>query len=157
MFVFEHKKAAVRFIFILKFTHMKNQWIFAAFLASAAAFAPACKKNTTNEKASAAAPAIDVSKMQGQWQSNDDPKNVIVVAGDKLTSIYDGQIVSEKTIEVHNACPEPCAGGVKNMPCFMLKGQFDATCYSLVSLDANGLQYSMLGGRGNTLSYKKVQ
>jgi len=93
--------------------------------------------------------------LEGRWRSADDSKSVIVVSGESFISIYDGSVVSEDTVEYFEKCPNECMEGL-DMACFMVKGEFDATCYAIVSVTENELQYSMLGGPGNTLTYRKI-
>jgi len=98
---------------------------------------------------------LDETVLEGRWRSVDDSKSVIVVSGDSFISIYDGSVVSEDTVEYFEACPAVCAENL-DMACFMVKGEFDATCYAVVSVTESELRYSLLGGTGNTLTYRKI-
>ena len=98
---------------------------------------------------------VNETVLEGRWRSADDSKSVIVVSGESFISIYDGSVVSEETVEYFAKCPDECMESL-DMACFMVKGEFDATCYAIVSVTENELQYSMLGGPGNTLTYRKI-
>lgn len=118
----------------------------------------ACKNDKTASNGTA---TIDLEQtkelMQGRWRSTSDPKEVVVIVGDSFTTIYDGSPSGENTLEFYEKCPEGCAGGVKDISCFMVKAQLDAVCYAIVSVSATTLQYSLLGGPGNTLTYTKIE
>ncbi len=112
-----------------------------------------CASETTD--ASSTTADANETVLEGRWRSADDSKSVIVVSGESFISIYDGSVVSEETVEYFATCPDVCMEGL-DMACFMVKGEFDATCYAIVSVTENELQYSMLGGPGNTLTYRKI-
>lgn len=100
-----------------------------------------------------------VSKMQGKWQSLDDAKNEIVVKDANFETFYDGKSVSVETIEFFENCPVECSASgtidVKGMKCFMTKGQFDASCCSLLKLDEQNLEYAVIGSTGKALRFKR--
>ncbi len=113
-----------------------------------------------------AAPKTDTSKgdivasLQGKWQSLDDSKNIIEIKGNDFITIYDGKEVSKESLEVSAETDKDCAAAssvdLKGQKIFMTKGQFDASCFSLIRVDAQSLEYSMVGGTGNTLKFKKI-
>lgn len=105
----------------------------------------------------------DIStRMQGKWQSVDDAKNVIEVKGNKMTTIYDkdskNAIVEE--IDFSQNCQKECSMNgdidLKGTTCFMTKGQYDASCFTLLSVDDKFLEYAMIGGTGKSLKFKKI-
>lgn len=93
-------------------------------------------------------------KIQGKWQSVEDGSAAIEIKDDKFISYYDNGIMSTETIEfINNADerkPDP------NGEYFIVKGEFDAMIYYLVSVSETELEYTF-EGRGNTLKYKKIQ
>ncbi|MCC7504107.1 MAG: hypothetical protein IT259_02350, partial [Saprospiraceae bacterium] len=50
-------------------------------------------------------------------------------------------------------CPADC-NPVAPTPCLSVIGQ-DIVCYTVVKADAQTLELSMIGGRGNTLAFKR--
>jgi len=97
--------------------------------------------------------------LRGRWQSVEDPKNIIVIQDSRFINYYDGAEVSNEELQVFQQCEGPCAAGqdLGDMACFMTKGETDTICYALVSLDEQNLEYSMIGGAGNTLQFKRVE
>lgn len=99
-------------------------------------------------------------KMEGKWQSADDPKNVIEFAGAKLLHFYDGEQVASDDFKVHQPCEGPCAAqgyNLGNAACFIAMNQAVINCYVVVKVSADSLQYALLDGKGNTLSFAKVK
>jgi len=116
----------------------------------------ACGTNSESDPESeAASPELEETPLEGRWRSEDDEKSVIVISGNSFISIYDGSVISEDEVEYFETCPEDCAKDYQEA-CFMVRAQFDASCYAIVNLTATELTYSMLGGTGNTLSYSKI-
>lgn len=127
------------------------------------------KKEETTQKtteSTAEAPKTDTSKgdiiasLQGKWQSLDDSKNVIEIKGNDFITIYEGKEVSKESLEASAETNKTCAAAssvdLAGQSIFMTKGQFDASCFSLIHVDAKSLEYSMVGGTGNSLKFKKI-
>lgn len=107
--------------------------------------------------AAPAAPAL-AEQVAGRWQSAADQKEIVEFTEDSYVSYYDGEKLIEEKLEWHEQCPGFCQPeGVSVDQCFTISGEFDITCYYVVSVTATQLQMSMLGGRGNTLIYNRVQ
>lgn len=109
-------------------------------------------------KGSAPVPPL-FAPMMGQWVSTYDELEVLHFLPGKYTTYYDGQKVVEENMSYHAECPKECAPdleGEMDFPCFMLEGEYGKTCFALVEVSENELQLSMLGGRGNTLVYKRL-
>jgi hypothetical protein len=124
-------------------------------------------KDTTKTEANAPSKTSEASgdaltRMQGKWQSVDDAKNVIEIKGNKMTTIYDNDTknVSVEDIDFSQNCQKECSMNgdidLKGTTCFMTKGQFDASCFNLDHLDDKTLEYSMIGGTGKPLRFKKI-
>lgn len=99
-------------------------------------------------------------KLEGKWQSADDNKNVIEFAGTKLLNYYDGKQVGAEDMKVHQPCEGPCASqgyNVGSAACFLAMSKDAINCYVVVKVNADSLQYALLGGKGNTLTFTKVK
>jgi hypothetical protein len=93
------------------------------------------------------------SVIQGHWVSTDDAKSELKIEDGKYIEIYGGEEVLNLAYSYHKICPADCSP-VAETPCIRTIAQ-DGVCYVLVRADSKTLQLSMIGGRGNTLSYKK--
>ncbi|MBI5915788.1 MAG: hypothetical protein HY842_10450 [Bacteroidetes bacterium] len=89
----------------------------------------------------------------GDWQSTEDAKSEVKIEGGQYIDIYDGKEVSNVAFSYHKVCPEDCGPAGKE-PCIRTIGQ-DFVCYTVIFADGKTLQLSMIGGRGNTLSFKR--
>ena len=148
---------------------MNSKLFFIPLLSVAFLVSCGTKTEKTEQKtaeSSAAAPKTDTSKgdivasLQGKWQSLDDSKNIIEIKGNDFITIYDGKEVSKESLEASAETNKTCAAAssvdLAGQNIFMTKGQFDASCFSLIHVDEKGLEYSMVGGTGNTLKFKKI-
>lgn len=101
-----------------------------------------------------------IASMQGKWQSLDDSKNVIDIKGNNFITIYEGKEVSKEDLDTSAESFKTCAASsntdLSGQKVFIAKGQFDATCYVLLKVDEKSLEYSIIGGTGNTLKFKKI-
>lgn len=95
-----------------------------------------------------------VDKLQGEWQSLDDPKASIKIENGKYQDIYKGEneMPSMRCV-YYPVCPKDC-NPIAKMPCLKIIGQ-DEICYSIVKADGKELYLSQIGGTGNTNRYKK--
>lgn len=113
------------------------------------------RSGSTAAGSTTAAQADVFAAMKGRWVSESDPKEEVVFAPDSYTTYYDGRQVIQEDLTLHAACPEVCSVGNSGYdgPCFIVSGEFDATCYALVRADRSVLEISLLGGTGETLRY----
>jgi len=95
----------------------------------------------------------NLAKIQGKWQSEEDALSMIEIKADKFISYYENQAVSTETIEFINNAEARQAD--PNGQYFIVKGEFDAMIYYLISVSDSQLEYSFVG-RGNTLKYVKI-
>lgn len=97
-------------------------------------------------------------KLNGRWKSTEDENSIVLIAGNKLTSIYNNRVISEESLELFASCPEACSAGrnLSSSACFSARSQYNVSCYLIVTLEENKLEYSMIGGNGSTLSYERV-
>jgi hypothetical protein len=93
------------------------------------------------------------STIEGNWQSTEDAKSEVKIEGGQYIDIYDGKEVANSAFSYHKVCPEDCGPAGKE-PCIRTIGQ-DAMCYTVIFADGKTLQLSLIGGRGNTLSFKR--
>ncbi len=95
----------------------------------------------------------NIAEIQGKWQSDDDQLSIVEIQNNKFISIYNNEIISTETIEFINNAEERKID--PNGKYFIVKGEFDAMIYYLVSVTNSKLEFSFVG-RGNTLRYTKV-
>ncbi len=93
------------------------------------------------------------ANIQGRWQSASDPLSELMITGGDYIEIYNGKEISKLVYAFHNKCPEDCNPGAE-ISCLKVIGQ-DWICYALVKADGKTLELSMIGGTGNTLTYRK--
>lgn len=91
--------------------------------------------------------------IEGEWVSTIDPKSSLNIANGMYTESYDGKVAERLPFQFFPKCPADC-NPVAPTPCLSLIGQ-DMVCYAIVKADKQNLELSMIGGRGNTLSFKK--
>jgi len=91
--------------------------------------------------------------LQGTWKSTQDPRSEIILENGVFTDRYDGKVLESFPYQFFPKCPAMC-NPVADMPCFSVFGQ-DNVCYVVIKADGKNLELSMIGGRGNTLSYVK--
>jgi hypothetical protein len=95
-----------------------------------------------------------VEKLQGEWQSKEDPKAGIKIENGRFSYVYAGQKPDPSMRYIYYpTCPKDC-NPVAKMPCLKIIGQ-DDVCYSIVKADGKVLDISQIGGKGNTNQYVK--
>jgi hypothetical protein len=95
-----------------------------------------------------------IAKIQGAWQSLDDPKASIKIENGKYTDSYEGQEpMPQIRCIYYPICPKDC-NPVAKMSCLKLIAQ-DEVCYSIIKADGKVLHISQIGGTGNTNRYVK--
>jgi hypothetical protein len=95
-----------------------------------------------------------VEKMQGMWQSKEDPKAGIKIENGRFSYVYEGQKPDPSMRYIYYPiCPKDC-NPIAKMPCLKIIGQ-DDVCYSIVKADGKVLDISQIGGKGNTNQYVK--
>lgn len=93
-------------------------------------------------------------KLDGDWQSVDDPKNVVKIKGDTFTDVYDGKVSGTQKIRYVRSCTDKAQ--VQASEFFLLVSASGELCYQLLAVTADNLSYSYVE-RGNTLSYKRLK
>jgi hypothetical protein len=95
-----------------------------------------------------------LDKLQGEWQSSDDPKASIKIENEQYWDLYEGQKAEPAMRCIYYAiCPKDC-NPIAKMPCLKVIAQ-DEMCYSIVKADGKVLHLSQIGGTGNTNRYVK--
>lgn len=102
-----------------------------------------------------AADAKKAAQLQGTWQSLDDPKAVIKIVDGKYLDVYDGEEVNTALNIYYPQCPKDC-NPVGAGACIKNIAQ-DEVCFAIVSVTAQNLELSQIGGTGNTNRYKRVK
>ena len=114
----------------------------------------------TAENSSTASPTLPPAApnpFPGDWVSVQDNKERVVLTTDRFTSYYDNLKMADKPLYYYDRCPGQCAGqsAPTNQPCFRLQNGSTSTCYSVLIVNDTLLEISMLGGKGNTLRYRR--
>ncbi len=91
--------------------------------------------------------------IQGEWVSASDPKSSLNIKNGMYTESYEGKTMTQLPYQFFPKCPADC-NPVAPSPCISVIGQ-DIICYTLVKVDKQNLELSMIGGRGNTLIFKR--
>jgi hypothetical protein len=92
--------------------------------------------------------------MQGSWRSTTDASVVLEIEGDRVTSLYDGEVLQEDSLAFVDGCPGVPGG---EGPFFTLSdGGGQALCYHLTVVDDGLLEYTF-SARGNTLAYTRIE
>jgi hypothetical protein len=95
-----------------------------------------------------------IDKLQGNWQSLDDPKASIKIVNGYYTDIYVGEkATSSVRCIYYPTCPKDC-NPIAKMSCLQVLDH-DEICYAIVKADGKVLQLSQIGGTGNTNRYVK--
>lgn len=96
------------------------------------------------------------AKLQGRWQSVDDPLSEIEIMGSEMRDVYNGQFLGLDFLRIVDQCDDapPNAGPLllRSAP-----EDRDATplCYGVSVVDNNMLKLIYMG-RGNTLNYRRL-
>lgn len=98
---------------------------------------------------------LDPGVLEGTWESLDDPKSVVKIGAGKYIDEYDGEEVSSADYTFYAQCPEDC-NPMGEGACIKTTGE-EAMCFTVVSVTAQNLELSLIGGRGNTNRYKRKE
>ncbi len=123
-------------------------------LVSTAVLASLWSVSGSRPEASQSDPSESAATMQGVWQSKDDAKYVIEIAGNRLVDRYGAETTRVATLAFVNSCegrPESAENRY-----FLVTDDDGPLCYYLLSADDSELSYSYVA-RGNTLSFSKLQ
>ncbi|RTQ48468.1 hypothetical protein EJV47_15970 [Hymenobacter gummosus] len=97
--------------------------------------------------------------LRGTWQATDDKNALLTITDQQYIERYAGQPDEARSLQVLNRpCDAPPAAKPGNELYLQTRGSAadDVMCYYVVSVTATRLQLSPVGGRGNTLTYKRV-
>lgn len=98
----------------------------------------------------AAPPADPLAALQGEWQSTDDPAVRVRFDDGRFTETYDGETMADEPVRAVDTCADAPPGA--DGPFFQVGTDF---CYAVVEATPTTLAYMMMGGRGNTLSFRR--
>lgn len=105
------------------------------------------------------------AKLMGKWQSLEDPTNLVIFSPNNTDDPNISGIMAEGTRKVtFTLCEKDCQEYFKNqdgLTCdgmgFRIVEDGENIDFCIYTLTDSKLEYTMLGGRGNTLSFKKVK
>ena len=91
--------------------------------------------------------------LRGTWKSTDDADSQLIITEKQYIERYKGQPDAASPLRVQ---PQPCGEKPSRKPSGTLYLDTSDFCYYVVSVSATRLELSEVGGRGNTLTYKRV-
>lgn len=156
-----------------KIIHFGLTLLFTSFLASCgkeASKKTEDKKDSTEKSTQTSTPKTEekttkstMDLLQGKWQSIDDSKSFVVFENNLRKDIYDGEkSIEDEVFVLSDECQNPLdkeANKERNPP--KEKDKYISCvktdmCWYILELDDKTLSLSYMG-RGNTLTYKKVE
>ena len=97
--------------------------------------------------------------IQGKWQVAGNPGQTFLVENHDYTLYNSGELSYRGSLEIYENCPEFCSLGsdVSAISCMVVKGEIDATCYAIISFNAENIKCTLMGGSGEILEYQRVE
>ena len=97
---------------------------------------------------------IDVTQLQGEWVSTEDPKSKLIITKDKYILAYEGEKADSST---YTLSKKDCSGNADaNSEGYFIALPADDMCYAIDNLDSENLSL-IYTARGNMLNYKRVK
>lgn len=100
----------------------------------------------------------------GKFQSTEDPLAVIEFKDGRFIETNDGEVLVDFPYDYDPTCEncksqfqEGTSAGEKHKGCFKYVDTDETYAYIIYTLSNDIIEYSMIGGRGNTLSYKRIK
>lgn len=96
-------------------------------------------------------------QLQGRWTSAADGNEIVEFSPNSYTSYYEGRKIIEESLDFFTACPNICAqgGSVEARPCFVVRGEYDTTCFYIMEVSNDRLEIQLAGGDGGRLTYTR--
>ena len=102
----------------------------------------------------------EIKLLVGKWQAMDDPRNFVEFTENAtFREINGNDVLLDSPYIFDKACKDfgkEAQSQQKKVGCFSVKDKEEVFKYLILTLTADKLDYTMLGGRGNVLAYKKV-
>lgn len=98
--------------------------------------------------------AATAKKLNGRWVSEQDPQSELRIEKGLYTEVYNGEVMGSFPYKYFAKCPKDCVP-VAPTPCLKVIGQ-DELCYTLVKVEGNRLELSLIGGNGSTLAFRRL-
>ena len=101
-----------------------------------------------------------IHKLTGKWQSVTDATYQLEFTKEKLKHIHNGKVTEVSTIMADSACKSLYCMPAENPAqgfCFNEKGPYGEQCNLVLFVDNNRLEYTLVGGRGNTVIFTKIK
>ncbi len=96
------------------------------------------------------------ARLQGRWQSRDDPLAEIEIMGSEMRDTYNGQFRGLDFLQIGDSCEDaPPDAGPLLLRTTPENRDPPPLCYAIQSVDDQQLQLIYMG-RGNTLSYRRL-
>ncbi|MBL7827125.1 MAG: hypothetical protein JNJ57_10870 [Saprospiraceae bacterium] len=124
---------------------------------------PTTENQTTAEDRQSTGPdAADLLRtLQGRWQSEKEPDQIIEFADTKMRHISNNQPSPETEIEISSDCRSAaCKTDTSDFAdgwCFLEKGQFDVQCYLVISCSKTELKYAAIGVENGLRIFRKIE
>ncbi len=91
-------------------------------------------------------------KLQGKWQSTEDPKSFVIFEGTKRIDLYQDQDPESKSFKLAANCADEKATYSDVKTLYILS---EGSCWSINAINSEHLELTYID-RGNILTYKKV-
>lgn len=100
---------------------------------------------------------IDVDILLGRWYAINDPNNIIELTKDRMFSFHGDLKLADESLVIYQNCISKCVPeGVIPMPCLVTDGKMAENCFEVLELTAKTLSYSLIGGKGKVLKFKRM-
>lgn len=98
----------------------------------------------------------NLKMMQGTWKLEGSNQQLQINRRKYVLTNGDSTLL-DATVEAYANCPGFCSlgGDVSGISCFVVKGEYDATCYAIMKLSDTSLICSLIGGKGEVLTFKR--
>ena len=96
------------------------------------------------------AAAFDAGLLVGVWQALTDPNEILSFDGSLRRSLYEGEETESNVYTIQSSCD-----GTRDARGYYIVTD-DDFCFVILTLDKSRLDLRMIGGRGNTLTYKRL-
>ncbi|NJC24563.1 hypothetical protein [Neolewinella antarctica] len=97
-----------------------------------------------------------IAALTGLWVNDDDDEEVVEFTSSHYTTFYDGELLVQEPMTLHQRCPGDCNDGVEtNISCFTVTGPAGIDCFGIIRLTATELELRLLGVSEETVTYRK--
>lgn len=94
--------------------------------------------------------------LTGLWVNAEDDQEVVEFTTDHYSTFYEGELLVQEPMTVHERCPGDCNGGTPmGIPCFTIVGPAGIDCFGVVRLSTTELELKLIGVSDETVVYRR--